>query len=171
MKSVVVGLMAITVTTVLGCSSSGDAPDDPDASGGSGQEASFAATIAGSEVLSLSGSAVSWSKGASSPGWALQLVTDDNQTITIASDSGTRPTPGTYTIIDDMSFTGPTPDGRYIAAATIGGEAYSAMSGTLVISDSSASQVRGSFTFAGKLFGGDDQISVDGTFTASNTDR
>lgn len=166
----VVVLMAMAVTPVLGCSGSGDA-DDPDVSDRSGQRASFAATIAGSTAQSLTGSATSYSKGASNPGWALQLLTDDNQAITIASESGTRPVPGTYTIIDDMSFTGATPDGQYIGSATLGPDAYLTVSGTLVISESSASQVRGSFTFTARhMSGGGDQISVEGTFTSSNTD-
>jgi hypothetical protein len=90
-----------------------------------------------------------------SPVWQLQ----------IANYSG-RPAVGTYSLSPlSASSTDPTANFYYTTGATI--DSYNSVSGQLVITSSSPSAVRGTFTFtATNVSGGTASVTVNGSFNA-----
>lgn len=155
---------AIVSLTAVGCGS--DGPLVPGAGSGS-VTATGAITVSGSGIALFqtvaSGSTtlfqiVMGPISQSSTGWNVQ----------IASYSG-RPAVGTYNLVPlSASSTNPTATLSYYTGGTVMPtiQEFNSTSGQLVISSSSPSAIRGTFSFTGTDFSGTATVSVNGSFNA-----
>jgi hypothetical protein len=152
----------MTSLTGIGCGS--DGPLGP----GFGGTASVTATGA----VSASGSGLALFQSTSGGGASLFqiLVAPLSQTavtwqLQIANYSG-RLGAGTYTL-SPLSPTSPDPTATFYYANGASMDAYNSVSGQLVITSSSSSSVRGTFSFtATNASGGAGSVSVQGSFDA-----
>lgn len=132
------------------------------------QTATFEATVSGAVEGEISGTAFSGGSGGGG-GWGLVLGVVTLKTssgldgsITIVRNMGDQPGEGTYSILE-------IPDEEnedFYAIAIIGDGAYSATQGNLQITQSSGSNVRGTFGFDAS--DGTQTITIEGGFNATN---
>ena len=157
--------LALTATmSVTGIACGSDGPLGP-GFGGTG-------TVTATGAVSASGSGLALFQSTSSGGTSLFqiLVAPLSQTgvtwqLQIAHYSG-RPPAGTYTL-SPLSPSSPDPTATFYYANGASIDAYNSVSGQLVITSSSSSSVRGTFSFtATNASGGAGSVSVQGSFNA-----
>lgn len=140
----------------------GDSPLAPGLGSGS---------VTASGAVTASGSGVALFQSISSGGSSLfQIViapatpTATTWELQIASYTG-RPATGTYTLGPlSASSTNPTANFYYTSGGNL--RSFNSTSGQLVITSSSASEVRGTFTFTATDLGGASSVTAHGSFTA-----
>ena len=160
--AITVALTAMISVTGISCGS--DSPLGP----GFGGTGSVTATGA----VSASGSGIALFQSTSSGGTSLFqiLIAPLSQTavtwqVQIANYSG-RPAAGTYTL-SPLSPSSPDPTATFYYANGASMDAYNSVSGQLVITSSSSSSVRGTFSFtATNASGGAGSVTVQGSFNA-----
>ena len=104
-----------------------------------------------------------------SPGWGIIMSASASGTtgFVIASDVGDRPSTGTYPI--DNSSSSDLPAGTYRATLGINSEIFVGTSGTMTITESSDSEVKGSFSFdAVGVIDATSAVTVSGSFFSIN---
>ena len=128
-------------------------------------------SVTATGAVSASGNGLALFQSTSSGGASLfqVLVAPLSQTPTwqlqIANYSG-RPAVGTYTL-SALSPSSPEPTATFYHANGAAMDAYNSVSGQLVITSSSSSSVRGTFTFtATNISGGSGSVTVQGSFNA-----
>ena len=160
-RTLALATFALVSLAALGCGS--DGPLAPGLGSGS---------VSASGAVSASGSGLAMFQSMSSGGTSLfqVLIAPISQGSTtwqlqIANYSG-RLTPGTYTLAPlSASSTDPTASFYYTSGANM--QVFNSTSGQLVITSSSASSVRGNFTFTGTdASGGTSSVTVNGSFDA-----
>ena len=147
---------------VFSACDNGSPDEDNDTGGGIG---TFSAEITGAAAVSFSGTATSASS-ASSPGWGILFGAPSTgvSVFAMAKNAGSRPSNGTYPISRASSST---PDDEYIASLAVNGINYASKNGTLTITSSSDTEVKGAFNFlAFSIFDTTSTITVDGDFHA-----
>lgn len=153
--------LSLACFTASGCG--GDSPLAPGLGSGS---------VTASGAVTASGSGLAVFQSISSGGTSLfQIViapvsaSPTTWELQIASYTG-RPATGTYTLGPlSASSTNPTANFYYTSGGTI--QSFNSTSGQLVITSSSASEVRGTFTFtATDPAGGTSSVTAHGSFTA-----
>ena len=153
-----IGSLAIVVASsfATACGSDGEITD-PGGSLGS----SFSATVTGGSAGSYSGGL---SSAVQSGGlFSIGLSTADGKFALAFTRSGARPATGTYPL-------GTNPQTGFTAALNVnGGQAiYSSTSGTLTITASSSTEIKGTFQFTGALSAGTGAAAnVSGSFTTA----
>ena len=161
-SAITLAVSAMVSLATIACGS--DGPLGP----GFGGTASVTATGA----VSASGSGLALFQSTSSGGASLfqVLVAPLSQTaatwqLQIANYSG-RPPAGTYAL-SALSPSSPDPTATFYYANGATMDAYNSVSGQLVITSSSSSSVRGTFTFtATNASGGTGSVTVQGSFNA-----
>ena len=153
----IAAIAALSIATA--CGSDGDVTT-PGGTLGS----SFSATVTGGSAGSYSG----FSSAVQSGGlFSIGLSTADGKFALAFTRSGTRPAAGTYQL-------GTNPLVGFTGALTVGGAAsgtssivYSSTSGTLTITESSSTGIKGNFSFIGAVSSGTGPAAnVSGSFTA-----
>jgi len=152
--------LSLVFFTASGCG--GDSPLAPGVGSGS---------VTASGAVTASGSGVALFQSISSGGSSLfQIViapatpTATTWELQIASYTG-RPATGTYTLGPlSASSTNPTANFYYTSGGNL--RSFNSTSGQLVITSSSASEVRGTFTFTATDLGGASSVTAHGSFTA-----
>jgi hypothetical protein len=156
---------AMALATILCLAAAGCGSDGPIAPGiGSG-------SVTATGAVSASGSGLAVFQSISSGGTSLfQLViapltqTAGTWQLQIANYSG-RPATGTYALAPlSASPTAPTANFYYNSAGAI--QLFNATTGQLVITSSSSTEVRGTFTFTATDAGGNNSITAHGSFQA-----
>lgn len=155
---------------VAACSSSDDGtgPDE-------NSQGTFTATLSGPVNTSLSGYA--WQSGtivdqqSNQQGWVLFLGTNANASAVYIIRQGSRPGPGTYSMVD-LNQTGDLSDGQFggIATVSLGGTQTFAgftSGGTITISSSSEERVQGTFNLQFTGFDPNTQLEVTATASGS----
>lgn len=155
-------LCSLLLVTMTGCDSGGGGEDDIPSSA-----MTFQATVSGAISTSLSGTALSGGPENNS-GWALVLgviptagKNGDGGSITFGRAEGNRPGTGTY------SVNGVEESGSDIyGIAILGSTAYTATSGSFVVTSSSSTNVKGTFNFTAS--NGSESVTIEGGFNATN---
>jgi hypothetical protein len=154
---------SLLLVASLGCDGDGSSDDD---TGIPSQVATFEASISGSVEMDLGGTAFSGTVGST---WGLALtVTSKNgyAAITFLRHASARPEPGTYVV------GGVLPEGNdfYVSAFLEDASYVGNPAGTLEITSSTATNVRGTFDFSATsgTVGNPQNIDVEGGFNATN---
>ena len=125
--------------------------------------------FSGAVTSTITGFSSATHGGGGLPGWGLILTNANQEAVTILNE-GSRPAPGTYPIIDyALMDTGVLAD-RFVATASFQIiNLYGSVSGSLTITSSSDSEMRGTFTYtAASLADPSSTITVNGDFTLDN---
>jgi hypothetical protein len=143
--------LAVAVVFAAGCG-------DDDSTGTGNISTNWEATVTGGSAGTYSGlSSATVAAGSFNLGFA----TLDQKFALAFTRSGTRPTAGTYNIVSSGT-TG------FIAALTVNQTTvYGGTGGTLTITSSTASEIKGSFDITMKLANGTTTNTVKGSFTAT----
>lgn len=179
------GLLRLSLSLLVGlglaaCGGS-DSTGPEDENNGQGE---FSATVSGPFNASLTGYA--WQSGTvvdpqtNQQGWVLYLGSQDNAGSAVyVVRLGDRPGEGSYPLTDLQGQNGDLQNDQFACVISVvlsGGIAFSgiASGGTLTITSSSSSNVRGSFSFQVRGFDPNTQTevtaTVSGTFNAINND-
>lgn len=163
-----VALSAALVASTVACDST-SSPVTPPSAG-----SQFAATISGTVTAQLNGQAESIGATSGTPAWAIQMTTGNSTEGIVFNVEGMgRPAPGTYVIASALDHGGNAPNQEFTAVVGLANpfDSFGSLSGTLRITDSSASAVSGTFTFTAQDATNPGRtVTVDGTFTANNRD-
>jgi len=158
-------ILLLLTALLLGC---GGAPPGEDP----GRAGRFTASVSTGSEKEMSGFAIS--DGKPGVGWSMTFTTPggDEGMLWITEGAG-RPEPGTYKIVDAVASDMSPPAGEYIATVNMEGTDHDlqSVSGTLTITESSASAVSGRFSFSGRRGDTEQTGTVEGSFTTINRDR
>lgn len=150
---------------IAACSSSSQTVD-PSLTG------EFTVTVTTTSPQDMSGYAAS--SGQQGVGWSMTFIVPggDGGMLWVTEGSG-RPAPGTYPIADFIASDATPPLGEFIATVNMDGTDHDlqSVSGTLTITESTATAVSGHFTFQGRQGGSGPMGTVTGTFTTANKDH
>ncbi|MGE0556378.1 MAG: hypothetical protein AB7R55_23365 [Gemmatimonadales bacterium] len=165
MRSSIDPILLVLTTLLPGC---GGAPPGQDP----GRTGRFTASVSTGSEREISGFAVS--DGKAGVGWSMTFTTPGGgEGMLWITEGAGRPEPGTYKIVDAIASDMSPPAGEYVATVNMEGTDYDlqSVSGTLTITESSASAVSGRFSFSGRRGTADQTGTVEGTFTTTNRDR
>lgn len=161
-------LAAALVTSTVACDTT-SSPVTPPSAG-----SQFAATISGTVTAQLNGQAESLGTTSGTPAWNIQMTTGNSTEGIIFTVEGMgRPGPGTYVIASALQHGGNAPNQEFTAVLGLANpfDSFGSLTGTLRITDSSASSVSGTFTFTAQdATNAGRNVTVNGSFTANNRD-
>lgn len=156
-RAVCAAAVFAVVALTAGCGSG-----DDDVTGIPTVGTTFSATLTGGSAGSYSGFANAVGAGGS---FSIGMASTDGKFALTFTRVGGRPATGTYTL-------GTNPQTGFVAALTVnnGQLVYSSTSGTLTITSSSSSEIKGTFSFTGpSSVSGGAATSATGSFTSSCT--
>jgi hypothetical protein len=137
-------------------------------------QGTFTADLSGAVTAQLSG--LAGSQGRPGVTWTLTLITPGGENnIMMFREGAGRPEPGTYPLFDYVTSIGGAPAGHLVAGMQLGAAVmpgsvgFDTVRGTLVVTESSATLVVGTFTIVASLSRDPGStVHVDGTFTSDN---
>ncbi len=163
-------VLLLMLLLVSGCDSNGSNGDDDDTQG---QTGSFTATVTGAVSASLQGTATFGASAAgqdSADGFGLVMGSSSVNPEIVFGSAQPRPGTGTQTVINFVE-SGSATSGQVFATYTRGTVVYGSVSGTLRLTESSDSEVAGTFEFeAINLINPTETVTVSGSFDARGID-